>query len=233
MDNNCVKYHPNSSYPWKVYLWWSRKKIAMCKLWPWPWPWRYYPESRSWYDCVKYHQDSTWQWRVMTQIRILECVHCDLDLGDMTLSQCHDTPFGYWQQLCEILWRSNLAMKSYGLDTDFGYVCTVTLTLEIWPWVMVMTYPWVMVNNCEKYYLYLTWQWGVTTWTRILGMCELWPWPWEIWPWVNVMTHPWVMDNNCLKYYPARTRGYKVVARTLHEQTDKWTDMVIPKYPQT
>ena len=44
-------------------------------------------------------------------------MHCDLDLGDMTLVQSHDTPLGHGQQL------------SYGPDTDFGYVCTVTLTL--------------------------------------------------------------------------------------------------------
>ena len=59
------------------------------------------------------------------------CVHNDLDLGDMTLGQGHDTPLGHGQQLCEILSRSNLAVMIYGPDTDFQYVCTVTLTLEI------------------------------------------------------------------------------------------------------
>ena len=59
------------------------------------------------------------------------CVYCDLDLGDMTLAQGHDTPLGHGQQLCEILSRSNTALRSYGPDTDFRYVCTVTLTLEI------------------------------------------------------------------------------------------------------
>ena len=58
-------------------------------------------------------------------------VHCDLDLGDITFGQGHDTPSGHGQQLCEILSRSNFAVRSYGPDTDFGYVCTVTLTLEI------------------------------------------------------------------------------------------------------
>ena len=47
------------------------------------------------------------------------CVHCDLDIGDMTLGQGRDTPLGNGQRLCEILSRSNLAMKSYGLDKDF------------------------------------------------------------------------------------------------------------------
>ena len=49
----------------------------------------------------------------------------------MTLGQGHGTPFGQGQQLCEILSRSNLAVRSYGQDMDSDYVCTVTLTLEI------------------------------------------------------------------------------------------------------
>ena len=58
-------------------------------------------------------------------------MHCNLDLRNMTLGQGHDTPLGHGQQLCEILSRSNMAMRSYDPDTDFGYVFTVTLTLEI------------------------------------------------------------------------------------------------------
>ena len=92
---------------------------------------------------------------------ILLCVHCDLNLGGMTLSQGHDTPLGHGQQLCEILSRSNMAVRSYGPDTELGYVCTVALTLEVWPWVKVMTHPWVMDNNCVKYYPDPTWKWGV------------------------------------------------------------------------
>ena len=49
----------------------------------------------------------------------------------MTLGQGHDTPLGNGQQLCEILSRSNLAVRSYGPDTDFRYMFTVTLTSEI------------------------------------------------------------------------------------------------------
>ena len=58
-------------------------------------------------------------------------MHCDLDLGGMTLGEGHDTPLGHGQQLCEILSRSNISVRSYGPDMDFGYVCTVTLTLEM------------------------------------------------------------------------------------------------------
>ena len=106
-------------------------------------------------------------------------MHCDLDLGDMTLGQSHDTPLGHVQQLCEILSRSNLTVRIYGPGTDFQYVCTVTLTLEIWPWVKVMTHPLVMDNNCVKNYPDPIWQWGVIAQTRISSMCALWPWPWR------------------------------------------------------
>ena len=59
------------------------------------------------------------------------CVHCDLDLGDMTLGQGQDTPLSHGQQSCEILFRSNLAVSSIGPDTDIWYVCNVTLTFEV------------------------------------------------------------------------------------------------------
>ena len=62
----------------------------------------------------------------MARIPFWVCVHCDLDLRDMTLGQGHDTPLGHGQQLCELLSRFNLAVRSYGPDTDFRYVCTVS-----------------------------------------------------------------------------------------------------------
>ena len=49
----------------------------------------------------------------------------------MTLGEGHDTPLGHGRQVCEVLSRSNMAVRSYGPDTDLGYVCTVTLILEI------------------------------------------------------------------------------------------------------
>ena len=115
----------------------------------------------------------------MARIRFWACVHCDHELGVMTLGQGHDTSFGHRQWVCEILSRSNLTVRWYGPDTDFRYMCTVTLTLEIWQWIKVMTHPWVMDNNCVKYYPDPTWQWGVMAQTRISSMCELWPWPWR------------------------------------------------------
>ena len=43
-------------------------------------------------------------------------------------------------------------------ECDFGYVCTGTLTLEIWPWVKVMIHPWVKDNTCVKDYPDQIWQ---------------------------------------------------------------------------
>ena len=71
--------------------------------------------------------------------KFLVCLHCDLDLGDMTLGQGHDTPLGHGQQLCEILSRSNKAVRGYGPDTDFWYACTMTFTLEIWLWYEILS----------------------------------------------------------------------------------------------
>ena len=84
-----------------------------------------------------------------------------------------------WQQLCEILSRSHVTVRSYDKGLDFCYVCTVTLTLAIWPWVKVMTHPLVMNNSYVKCYQDPTWQKGVMTWTRVLVSCALWPWTWR------------------------------------------------------
>ena len=131
----------------------------------------------------------------------------------MTLGQGHDTPFGHGQQWCKISSTSNSAVRSYGPDTDLGYVCTVTLTLEIWPWVKVMTHPWVMDNDVVKYYPHPTWQWGVIARTQI-WVCVNFDLDLEIWPWVKVITHPWVMDDNYMKYNPVPTRQWGVMARS-------------------
>ena len=84
----------------------------------------------------------------------------------MTLGQGNDTSLGHGQQLCEILSRFIMTAKSYDLDTNFGYVCIVTL--EISPWIKVMTHPWVMDNKCVKYYPDPTWKWGIMARTQFL-----------------------------------------------------------------
>ena len=117
-----------------------------------PWPWRYHLWSRSWHT---FRSMTTIVW-ILSRSNLAEelwpghgfavYVHCDLDLGDMTLGRGHVTPFGHGQQLCVILSRSNLAARSYGPDTDFGYVYTVTLTLKIWPLVKVDKSMWNIIQ---------------------------------------------------------------------------------------
>ena len=34
LDNNCMNYHQNPNYQWKVMAW--TPNLAMCALWPWP-----------------------------------------------------------------------------------------------------------------------------------------------------------------------------------------------------
>ena len=156
MDNNCVKYNPDPTWQWGVM---ARTRLSsICALWPWPW--RYDLGSKSW------HTLGSWTTIVWNIIQIWVCVHCDLDLGDMTMGQGQDTPLGHGQQLCEILSKSNMAVRSYGQDTDYQYMCTVTLTLEIWPWIKVMTHPWVMDNNRVKLYPDRTREYEVMARTR-------------------------------------------------------------------
>ena len=44
------------------------------------------------------------------------CLHCDLNLKDMTLGESNDTFLGHGQQLCDILSRSDTGLRSYGPD---------------------------------------------------------------------------------------------------------------------
>ena len=152
IDNNCEKYYPDQISQWGVMA--QTQFLGMCPLWHWPW--RFDLGSRSWQTLGSW---TTIVWNII-QIKFRSeelwpghgfwvCVHCGIDLGDLTLVQGHDTPLGHGQQLCEILSRSNLALswRSYGSDTDFGYACTVTLTLD-----QGHDTPLVMDNNCMKYY---------------------------------------------------------------------------------
>ena len=129
-------------------LWLTLTQIlGMCTLWSSPL--RYDLGSRSWHIL--------WSWTIsvwnIIKIQLgseelwsghfFGYVCTDLELGDMTLGQGHNTLFSHGQQLCEILSWSNLAVRSFDPDTDFSiwYVCIVTSTLEIWSWVKVKYYP--------------------------------------------------------------------------------------------
>ena len=154
----------------------------------------------------------------------------------MTLDQGHDTFCDNGQKLCEILARSNLAVWRYtSLDTHFGYVCTMTLTSEMWPWVKIMTQPWVMDNNnyYVKYHTDPTWQWEIMARTRIFGMCAPLRWPWRYdlhsrsWHTLGSLT-PIVSNiiqigQGGMKLWPGQD---------VNRRTDGWTDRVIPINPK-
>ena len=141
---------------------------------------------------------------------------------------------GSWTTIVWNIIKIKLAVRSYGPDTDFQYMCTVTLTLEIWPWVKVMTHPWVMDINCVKYYQDPTWQWGVMARTWISRMCALWPWPWRydlgsrswhtLGSWTTIVWNYIQIGQGSTKLWP----GHDV-----NRRTDRRTERVIPIYPQT
>ena len=73
-------------------------------------------------------------------------------IHDKLLAQGHDTSLGHRQQSSIILSRSNMAVRSYDLDMDFGYVYTMSLTSDIWPLFNAMANPWVIDNNCVDFF---------------------------------------------------------------------------------
>ena len=85
----------------------------------------------------------------------LPCVNGDLDPGIWPWVKVM-----IW--LCDILSRSNLAVRSYGLDRVLGMtLCALWHCPRTWPLVKVMTHAWVMDSNCLEYYQDPTWQWGL------------------------------------------------------------------------
>ena len=125
---------------------------------------------------VKYYPDPTRQWGVMarTQIFGMHAMWLWPWRYDLRSRSWHN--LGSWTIS---VWNIPIQHSSEELQPRHGFrcICIVTLTLEIWPWVKVMTHPWVMDNNCVKLYPDTTWQWGNMVRTRTLGMCSLWPCP--------------------------------------------------------
>ena len=152
MGKNCLKYHSNTSYQWKIMS--KTQILAMCALWPWPLSHSLWSKSRHTlrslttivWNIIQIQQGSKTLW---PGHRVWLCVHGDLDLGYMTFGQGHYTPLGHGQHLCEILSKCNEVVRSYGR--------TRILAMS-WPWVKVMTYNWVTDNTCVKYYWNQTWQ---------------------------------------------------------------------------
>ena len=94
MDNNCVKCYPDPTWQWGVMA--RTRILGMWALWSWPR--KYDLGSRSWLTLGSW---TTTVWNII-QIQLgseelwpghgfWACVHCKLDLRDMTLGQDHDT----------------------------------------------------------------------------------------------------------------------------------------------
>ena len=166
-------------------LWPGHTFFDMCALWPWPW--RYDIDTGSRSDTPLGHGQQLCEILPTSNMVVksygldmylLVCVHCDLDLGGMIFVEDHVITLGSGTT---IVW--NIIQIQHGRDElwlrhGFWYVCTLTLTLEVWPKIKVMTHPSVMDHNCVKYYLDPKWQWEVMARTRIFGKCALRPWPW-------------------------------------------------------
>ena len=99
---------------------------------------------------------------------------------------------------------SNLTVKSYGPDTDFGYVCTVTLTLEMSSGQGHAT---PLSQGHQLWETLSRSNMAVTSYgqERDFGYECTVTLALEIWPWIKVMKHSWAMDNNCVKYHPDPT----------------------------
>ena len=105
----------------------------------------------SWTISVRYYPDPTCHWGVMARTRIFSM--CALwpwpwryDLRSRSWHTLGSWTISVWNII-----KIQIGKEEFSPDTDSWYVCTVTLTLEIWPWVKVMAHPWAM-DNCEKYY---------------------------------------------------------------------------------
>ena len=101
-------------------------------------------------------------------------VHCEVDL-DMTFGQDHDISLGHRQQLFEILYRSNLAVSSYGPDKDLRYTNVWTVTLNFWDMTVCEGHGtplghWIFVWNIHIQLCRM----------RILSLCAPWPWKYEL-----------------------------------------------------
>ena len=66
----------------------------------------------------------------MTQTQILGMCESWPSPCRYDIDSCHVAPLDHGHQFCEIS-RSNMSVRSYGSDMDFGCVHIVTLTLEI------------------------------------------------------------------------------------------------------
>ena len=130
-DNNWMTYYSDSTLQWEVMAW--RHIFSICVLWPWSC--RYDLGSRSWHILgsltttayiIQIQNDSEELW---SGHGFWVCVYCDPDLRDMTLVSSYDTILGHGKPLCEVLFRSYVAVavRNYSRRRIFSmYV--------VWPW---------------------------------------------------------------------------------------------------
>ena len=96
IDNDCVRYHPDPTLKWRVMA--QTRIFSMCtvililKIWPEVKKMQHYRGMGNY--CVKCMQIMLWLW---PEHGFRVCLHCDMDLGDMTFGLGHDTPLGHWQ----------------------------------------------------------------------------------------------------------------------------------------
>ena len=105
---------------------------------------------------------------------ILPCMHCYLDLEDMTFGHSHGTPFDRGQQLNA---ASKLPVNFLWPRTKFWICMHCDLDFRDMTLVMVITHHWVINNHCVKHHLNPSYQWKLMVRTMIFAMWPLWPWP--------------------------------------------------------
>ena len=142
-----------------------------------------------------------------------QCVHCDLGPWDTTLGRGHAQPWTM-DNSCEILSRSNKAVRSNGSDTDFAYTC-VNCEIDLGDMTLDQChytpfYHGQQLSEISRFNLALRSSSPDTDfWYGCAVTLTL-----EIWPCVQVMAYLLVMDNNCLKYNPDLKRLDGVLVRT-------------------
>ena len=116
----------------------------------------------------KNYTDPTWKWGVMARHRFLVCVQWPWPWRYHLGSKSWHT----LESWTTIVW--NIIQIQYGSEElwpeiGFGYVCTMTLTFEICPWVKVMSHGQQLCKISSR---------SITA-VRSYGpdICALWPWP--------------------------------------------------------
>ena len=107
--------------------------FPMCALWPWPWRNEVKATMQtlgSWTTIVwnnaniQHNVRELWPGQ-----RLLLYVQHELDIRDMTLSQGHDTSFGWGQQSGKLSTSNYKVVRRRCPEKDFSCMYTMTMTL--------------------------------------------------------------------------------------------------------